>query len=148
MNIPKVKAIIRRLQVKFKGCTNLDIKMVLKIGAGLIFIGILFLLYHFYTLATARQETIKQLENTVSEKNLIIQKLNSEIQIKISDIQKINSKYSKIEKNYKIKISNLLDTITKNEKDLKKLEEQINKEINQVILNISDNTNLIPEQDK
>lgn len=128
--------------------TNLDLKMVLKIGAGLIFIGILFLLYHFYTLATARQETIKQLENTVSEKNLIIQKLNSEIQIKISDIQKINNKYSKIEKNYKIKISNLLDTITKNEKDLKKLEEQINKEINQVILNISDNTNLISEQEK
>ena len=81
--------------------TNLDLKMVLKIGAALIFIGILFLLYHFYTLASARQETIKQLENTVSEKNLIIQKLNSEIQIKISDIQKINSKYSKIEKNYK-----------------------------------------------
>ena len=128
--------------------TNLDLKMVLKIGAGLIFIGILFLLYHFYTLASARQETIKQLENTVSEKNLIIQKLNSEIQIKISDIQKINNKYSKIEKNYKIKISNLLDTITKNEKDLKKLEEQINKEINQVILNISDNTNLISEQEK
>lgn len=128
--------------------TNLDLKMVLKIGAALIFIGILFLLYHFYTLAFARQETIKQLENTVSEKNLIIQKLNSEIQIKISDIQKINSKYSKIEKNYKIKISNLLDTITKNEKDLKKLEEQINKEINQVILNISDNTNLISEQEK
>ena len=128
--------------------TNLDLKMVLKIGAALIFIGILFLLYHFYTLATARQETIKQLENTVSEKNLIIQKLNSEIQIKISDIQKISNKYSKIEKNYKIKISNLLDTITKNEKDLKKLEEQINKEINQVILNISDNTNLISEQEK
>lgn len=93
-----------------------------------------------YKTSEARKEKIISLERDVSEKQLVIESLSKEISKRIEDIESLNATYRNIETAHKQKISTLLDTINENEKNLKALEEKVNKELNDTILGISKTT--------